>query len=168
MNTNQALSALSLTEHGHEYTQKEIKKAYKSAMILNHPDKQNGCTVKAQFINEAYAILSKLENVTYQEDDSSANLNSRLSNALNFAQSLNDVTIELCGSWLWVSGETYHHREQFMEHGFLYSRGKKSWYFNGEMNKKYKKRGSYSMDKIRQEHGSEIITSRKEKRAIEA
>ena len=38
------------------------------------------------------------------------------------------LSVELIGTWTWVSGETYPHREQLTEMGFTYEPLKKAWY----------------------------------------
>jgi hypothetical protein len=38
-----------------------------------------------------------------------------------------DITIEICGNWIWLSGNTRPYREQLKEIGFFYSPKKKMW-----------------------------------------
>jgi len=40
-----------------------------------------------------------------------------------------DITIEICGSWIWLSGDTRKYRKQFKETGFFYTYKKKMWYW---------------------------------------
>ena len=39
------------------------------------------------------------------------------------------LDLEMCGSWLWVSGNTIDHKEQLKELGLRYSPNKKMWYY---------------------------------------
>lgn len=48
-------------------------------------------------------------------------------------------TVELIGSWLWVSGNTYQYREELKTLGFKFGGKKKAWYYHtGEYHKKGK------------------------------
>jgi hypothetical protein len=71
------------------------------------------------------------------------------------------LNIEICGSWIWVSGNTYTYKEQLKESGYHYSRSKKMWYFASEpIDEKRKYRHSQSQDKIRFKYGSEKVETR--------
>ena len=39
------------------------------------------------------------------------------------------LNLEMCGSWLWVSGNTIEHKEELKELGLRYSPNKKMWYY---------------------------------------
>ena len=66
------------------------------------------------------------------------------------------IHIEICGSWIWVTGNTYPHRDTLKNAGYMYSKSKKAWYHAGE-GLKGKRRGRYSLNQIRKLHGSEEI-----------
>lgn len=159
MNINQALSLLGLTEENKTYTTKEIKSAFRKAQHKSHPDK-NGDKILSQMINAAWDILKNLESAEYVENIDTIDISDRLKKAIDAAINLSGVTVEVCGSWVWVTGNTFPHKDHLNESGFLYSRSKKAWYFNGSTTKSVaKKRGSMSMDKIRESHGSSVIKS---------
>ena len=69
------------------------------------------------------------------------------------------INIEICGSWVWVTGNTYPNREALKAAGLRYSKGKAAWYWKPEGSHS-KARRNYSMDEIRQLHGSERIKTR--------
>ena len=48
---------------------------------------------------------------------------------------LKECKIELIGSWIWISGNTYIIKEQLKELGFFFSGNKKAWFFNGQEHK---------------------------------
>ena len=64
-------------------------------------------------------------------------LNILNNNQINTLKTLNDVKIEVVGFWVWISGDTYKYKDILKEIGFLYSKNKKCWFFNGS-NKKIK------------------------------
>jgi len=43
---------------------------------------------------------------------------------------LDGVTMDLCGSWLWVGGNTKTHKEALKALGFRWASKKKLWYFH--------------------------------------
>ena len=69
------------------------------------------------------------------------------------------LIIELCGSWLWVTGKTYEAREQLKALGFRFSRKKQAWYFHSEPYHKHGK-SEKSMQDIRDMYGSEKYATR--------
>lgn len=162
MNVDQALSLLNLTENGRTYTKKEIKAAYRKQINFYHPDKENGDVVMSQLINGAMEFLSGLDEAQYNETDNSLDLPKRALDALNKIKDLDGLIIEVIGMWIWVSGDTYTNREELGEAGFLYSKPKKSWFFNGSP-KKVRIRSNKSMDDLRDTHGSMVVRNNHKK-----
>lgn len=67
-----------------------------------------------------------------------------------------DITIELCGTWLWISGNTKPYKIYLKELGLTYSGKKKMWYWHsGTFHKKSKK--NMTINDIRNMYGSETI-----------
>lgn len=145
-------------------TLEELRKQYKELLKQYHPD--NGGDVAAmQEINSEYDALFKQlknrheskadnsnksghENVQYDFEE-----DTKLREALQKVVVLNDVVIEIIGNWLWISGNTYRHKEYLKENGFKYGRKKRAWYFHTEAFRK-KGRKPLSMDDIRNYYGS--------------
>lgn len=46
---------------------------------------------------------------------------------------MHGLLIELCGSWLWLSGETYSQKDAVKSTGFRWSTSKKRWYWSPYM-----------------------------------
>ncbi len=75
------------------------------------------------------------------------------------------ILIEICGSWIWLSGNTKPHKESIkaIETGESYKRvwhrKKEMWYFSPKNYYRGKGNGTdYSMDWIRGEYGSNTVT----------
>jgi hypothetical protein len=124
----------------------------------NHPDK-GGNTETMQLINTAFAELCK-----YFETNQTLDINQEQETAQNFDFSFLDtlktlmgIKIEVCGYWVWLSGNTYPHKETISNLGFKYSGAKKSWYWSPTINISNYRRGSKSMKQIRKDYGSKII-----------
>jgi len=68
------------------------------------------------------------------------------------------LKLEMCGSWLWITGDTKSNLETLKglkEHGCRYAPNKQAWYFAPKGAKRSKKH--YSLEEIRAMHGSEEV-----------
>ena len=141
-------------------TLEELKSMYKRLAMQNHPD-CGGSTEAMQEINTEYETLfARLKNTHRNasgEQYTAANDNGET--AADFVDiidkliKLPGIIIELCGSWLWITGETRAVKEELKEIGFRWSSNKKAWYYHEGA---YSKRGSKkcSLDDIRDMYGS--------------
>ncbi len=66
------------------------------------------------------------------------------------------LELEVCGSWLWISGKTKEHKELLKSLGLFYASKKQKWYFRPAEYKSRRHR-PVNMDRIRLLHGSEVI-----------
>lgn len=71
---------------------------------------------------------------------------------------LSGITIEIIGSWVWVTGNTYPYREILKENHFFWSKAKKAWYYTGT-EEKSRRRGRYTMEQVRSRYGSQTVKS---------
>ena len=60
------------------------------------------------------------------------------------------LDVEICGSWIWISGRTWEHVDELKQMGARYASRKKRW-FIGEGKRS---RFHYSMNKIRDMYGT--------------
>ena len=69
---------------------------------------------------------------------------------------MDGIIIEVCGSWVWVTGNTREHKEELKALSFRWSSNKSAWYFHRDG---YRKRSNkhMSLDDIRGFYGSERI-----------
>jgi hypothetical protein len=65
------------------------------------------------------------------------------------------LTAELCGLWVWVSGDTRPQKEELKTLQFKWAHDKEAWYFAGvpSFNRK-----PFTMDEIRNQYGSRTFT----------
>ena len=149
-------------------TLEELIKQYKELLKRYHPDNPNGSTEATQQINQEYEKLFKL---LKDKHDSKQTSNTKektsfynnmkydfsedikLREVLNKVINFTDVTIELCGSWIWISGNTYQYKKELKEIGFKWASNKKAWYWHSEA---FRKRSNkkLSMNDIRNYYGS--------------
>jgi hypothetical protein len=102
-----------------------------------------------QAINSAYALL---ENFTGSVERGNG-YDDLLSAAINSVIHCTGVVIEVCGNWVWLSGDTRTHKDIIFAAGFKYSGAKKMWYYRPEEWKSANRKKN-SMDKIREVYGS--------------
>lgn len=152
MNIKDALNILNLTVG--QITPADIKQAYRKACSQYHPDRNPAGLEMMKLVNKAYEVA---QNYTgeYTTTDNNKNYGEAINNALNAIISLG-LTLEVCGAWVWISGDTKPHRETLKQAGFLWSPKKLQWYFRPEEYKSRNRKG-WSMDAIRSKYGSEKI-----------
>ena len=81
-----------------------------------------------------------------------------LMEALQKFMEIPGITIEICGSWLWIAGNTFPVYKLIKNKGAKFSKSKKKWYFSPYMSER-KRRGHYSMNQIRKRFGTETVES---------
>lgn len=159
----------------------ELRKQYKELLKKFHPDNPNGSTKATQEINAEYDRLFKVLKDRHESDASADSENGKsdfnkkyydfaedkaLREMLNKIIGFSNVTIEICGSWLWVFN-SYDYRNELKEIGFKYAPKKKAWYWHSEAFKKKGKR-PLSMDDIRSYYGSTEVKTEETKRLKQA
>src|SRR5262245_32091983 len=81
----------------------DIKTAYQKAVSLYHPDRNPAGLEMMKIINVAHDVLKGFEGPLDRTNNE--NYGELLNNALNGVIDLG-LTIEICGTWIWVSGDT--------------------------------------------------------------
>ena len=141
----------------------DLKKEYKKLAMKHHPD-MGGNTQDMQEINNEYDILfKKLKDVhstadgkVYTSEHKTTETPEEFKNIINILITLEGINIELCGSWLWVTGNTKEHKETLKSLGFRWSKSKYAWYYHSADYKKTSKR-NFTLNEIRELYGSEEI-----------
>lgn len=161
----QIQDAAKILEISGSLTKSIIKKAYRSACSKYHPDK-GGSKEMMQAVNQAYEILKDFEGEVESGDKGYAEA---LNEALLKIIDLPGIEIEVCGAWIWVTGNTKPHKEALGMNGagFRWASKKKAWYYRPS-DWKSVSRGNFSLDDIRDKHGSEKVKGRKQKRVANA
>lgn len=81
---------------------------------------------------------------------------------------LRDITIEIVGNWVWVSGATKQHKETLKALKLRWAPKKLMWYFRPEKYKKRYRSKPLSMDAIRASYGSTIVEGEEQRRLATA
>ena len=77
----------------------------------------------------AYRDLVFQDNVLKKANKANNKDSDKFKDIINELIKYNELTIEIIGSWLWISGNTYPLRDMIKNLGLLWSKGRKS--FNG-------------------------------------
>lgn len=138
----------------------ELKKIYFKLLKENHPDK-GGDTATCQAINDIYkeladrAILGEfkpfgtaVDEKEIKIEDVSAEMFAAIMAVINL------VDLELCGRWLWATGNTYAARESLKAAGYRWAPKKQAWYWHSAEESSRRSRGKYTLDEIRAAYGS--------------
>lgn len=156
----------------------ELKAEYKRLALIYHPDiKSTGDLEIMQIINAEYDRLfcilkdvhAKKDGSTYQATGAwtTSETPEQYRDIISALIKMHGVEIELCGSWLWMTGETMKYKEELKALGCLWSANKRAWYYNGDSRKSKKRAHCKSMDEIRSAWGSEKIAGKAEKQEQE-
>lgn len=162
----------------------ELQTLYRKLLVEFHPDKHTGespekiadYTRITQAINAEYAFTAAKLRVadakakakatgkpepTEREYDTWATVDEEIRKRIEEIVFLPDIEIEICGFWVWVSGETRPVKEQLKAAQFQWAPKKEKWYYAGVPSSS---RGGISMDEIRLRYGSTHVPTRQRSR----
>lgn len=148
-----------------------LKARYRELAKTHHPD-HGGSVQDMQEINAEYDKLSavlpkrKADGTTYQPRPEQREAPEKFRAAVMAVINLNGVEIELCGSWLWATGNTKPHKDIFKRAGYQWSQNKQSWFWHEEGYQKTSKK-KFSLDEIRDMYGSERLKASAEEKQEE-
>lgn len=150
----------------------ELKRQYYNLALMYHPDR-GGTKEQMQAINAEYEKLFQ----RYKDIHKSVNSENKSNAQENYKSetptcecpedfihivesllTLKGIEVELCGRWLWISGNTYPHKSRLRSLGCIWHHKKQKWSWHyAEDSSKYKHK-EWSMAKIRDTFGSQTFT----------
>ena len=139
----------------------EIKTKYKELVKTYHPDLNplNGEIMKE--INSEYDfIIANLASL--KSENVNTDIESKFKDLILELLKL-ELELEICGSWIWISGNTKEHKEKLKELKCFWAPKKKKWYYRPSDKRVYS-RGKFSMQEIRAKYGSSLIKANARKR----
>ena len=143
-----------------EISPKETKAAYRKMSLQYHPDICAGGEHMQKMINNAYEVLKDFQGSI--GSGQSSELSQVMADTLSALVHIEGLDLEICGSWVWVGGNTYPNRSALTAAGLRFSGSKKRFYLNPDKKSGGKKKWygkSRTMDQIRQAHGSRKVSN---------
>lgn len=144
-------------------TVEELKKMYRKLAFKHHPD-MGGNVEDMKRVNAEYdELFARLKNThtaadgtEYTTTESTAETAADFREIIEKLIKIPQINIELCGRWIWISGNTYAAREELKAAGCKYASKKKMWFwhFEDDASRPHK---AVSMERIREIYGSEEI-----------
>ena len=145
----------------------DVKEAYRKLAKKLHPDCGGDAEEFKKMMNEYKVVFNRFKNIHRNADDQNKeeqHTEYREQTAEEFADIINKVIhldgveIEIVGHWVWLSGNTYAHKDAIKAAGFFFSSKHKKWYWNGG-HKKSKKHSKLTFDQVKDIHGCTKVKS---------
>ena len=135
----------------------DLKREYHRLVMIHHPD-VGGDTATMQAINAEYEIrfeaLKSEHNAANDADHQTTEMPNEFIEIITALLHLSGLRVELCGSWIWITGETLTHKDKLKSLGCRWSPKKVAWsWHHAEPNARFY-RGRRTMNEIRQKYGS--------------
>jgi curved DNA-binding protein CbpA len=150
----------------------EAKKLYFDLAKKLHPDKGGNTADFQELANEFEKFTPTPENEKFKGEFNQWNAR-EYAHIIEELIKIPDIIIEICGSFIWIGGETKKYVDQIkaINTGDSYKRGwsneKVKWKFFPSSYRKFNKM-KFSMNQIRSRYGSEIVENEAYKRMVTA
>lgn len=140
----------------------ELKKDYRNLMLKFHPDINPNGEEATKAINNEYEMLFPQIKVVSnaQTEEVATDFIDLLKNIIHL-----DITIEIIGTWIWISGNTFQHKEILKENGFKWASKKKQWYMNPK-NEQKKTRKQFTTEQLKEFYGSETVKKQNKTKSL--
>ena len=138
----------------------ELKAEYRRLCMIHHPD-LGGDTATMQAINAEYdqrfEQLKQAHNAACEEDQQTTETPEKFRRIVTALLRMDGITVELCGVWLWISGDTRRHKDALKAEGCRWSANKGMWYWRHAENTSRRHRGTSTISQIRTKYGSQAF-----------
>lgn len=142
-------------------TIEDVKRTYRDLAKKLHPDCGGNAEEFKKMSAEYQIAFNRYKNIheSKKEEQRENYTKETTETPEAFAEIINSIIglaglkIEIIGSWVWVSGNTFIHKDALKAAGFVWSKSKKAWYHAGEK-LQGKRRGRYSMNGLRMKWGT--------------
>lgn len=146
----------------------ELKQAFRKLLKIWHPDINHDKDTNQEMvdINNQYETLGRTlpKSETDQRTSEEKDIFDGFREIIEKIIHLDDIlTIEICGNWIWASGNTYKSKDELGLAGFTFAGKKKMWFWKPADYVKLSHK-TMPMEEIRIKYGSEIV---KEQRKLQ-
>lgn len=154
----------------------DLKREYRRLAMIHHPDVGGDPETMKEINNEHDTLFESLKNQhnaraaadetgkTYATTETAEEFREIIEKLLR----MHGLEVELCGSWLWIGGNTREHKDELKAAGCRWSSNKKLWYWHHAEEGRRWHKGSATMNQIRNKYGSQTFRSGGAERLAEA
>lgn len=142
-------------------TLEDVKKTFKELVKRLHPDNGGNQEDFKNMMNEYQTAFNNLKDIhvsstgeTYRKQTTETP--EEFASAVDAVINIDGIDVILVGSWIWLDGNTYNHKDVIKSAGYLWSSKHKKWYYNGDKTKS-RKHGKKTFQEIEIAYGAEII-----------
>ena len=147
-----------------DITPELVKAAYRKAAMKYHPDRNPAGLVMMKAVNAAREALADFRG-SLDHSEQAGQYGGDLNDAIIHLLHSIGLDLEICGAWLWVTGETKAHKDAIKAfetntgNKFRWHSKKLAWYFApNDFKGRRRSRGNVDMDDIRERYGSAHVT----------
>lgn len=140
-------------------TLEDVKNTYKDLFMTYNNNSAVMATIANEYQTAFIALADQYKNakgVIYTDKDKKAGTPQEWADMVRNLAKLNGIKIELCGTWLWITGKTHENRQALKDLAFRWSKDKKAWYYHNEPFKKKGKK-KLSLNEIRSAYGTQKL-----------
>ena len=148
------------------HTAEDVKRQYRENAKRYHPDLGGdpedfmAMRIEYERLWEQYKNIHRnAEGKTYEKE--STETPEDFAYIIDTLVRLKSVHVEICGNWIWCSGNTMTHKDTLTRLGFKWAYKKKAWYFHSEPYRKRSRR-ELTLDEIRDMFGSRSYAAKVE------
>ena len=147
-------------------TIEDVKKTYRKLCKEYHPDLNGGTTTEImQEINAEYeTAFNRYKNIhvntdgtTYEKENTETP--EEFKNIIDSLINCDGLIIDLVGRWIWLTGNTYSHKDIIKKLGFKWASKKSAWYWH-KPEETSKNRKKMTLDEIKAMHGCETFKTK--------
>ena len=138
----------------------DLKAEYRRLVKKSHPDRGGDTETMTQINTEhdaKFEILKKQHNAKADPKHQTTETAEEFRSIINELMKLDGLDIELCGSWLWIGGNTKEHKDALKALKCRWSNNKKLWYWHHAEEGSRWHKGTSTMTDIRTKYGSQIF-----------
>lgn len=139
-----------------------LKAEYRRLVLKHHPDRGGDTEVMKQINLEYEQMHEQLKhawNTTHDAEHQCTEAPEEFRDIIEALLKMDGVEVELCGCWLWLSGNTYAYKDQLKALGCSWASKKKMWSWHHKEDGSRFYRGKRSMNEIRSKYGSQLFTA---------